>query len=201
MADKTSIANMTFAHCGISQTVADIDAASETRVEIDQFNAFWPTVLRHVWSKWMPDFVQKIATLTLIQADPNDGWAYEYIYPSDCLIAKRISDGSRLGVDEFNEIPYQISSDGTDRVIWTDESAAALLYIHDFTNTGEIPDSVALALSYMMAGYIAPAVTENRNSGLNLRKMGEMEMSAAMADQYNERGQDPRPEAESIRGR
>lgn len=201
MADKTSIANMTFAHCGISQTVANIDAVSETRTEVDQFNAFWPTVLRHVWSKWKPDFVQKIATLTLIQETPNIAWAYEYQYPSDCLIAKRISDGSRLGVDEFDEIPMQVSTDGTDRVIWTDESAASLLYIHDFTNTGEIPDSIALALSYMVAGYIAPAVTEGRNSGQTLRKMGEMEMASAMADQYNERGQDPRPEAEIIRGR
>lgn len=201
MANKTSIANMAFAHCGISDVVTDVDATSETKTEVDQFNAFYPTVLQHVFEHWHPDFAQKIATLTLIQSTPNTAWAYEYSYPSDCLIALDITDGSRQAVNKFKDTPYQLSSDGTDRVIWTDEKTASLHYIQDFTNTGAMPASFALALSYLVAGYIAPSVTENRNSGKTLLQTGRQFMNEAMADLANERGNDPAPEAEVIRGR
>lgn len=192
---------MTFAHCGISQTVLDIDATSETSTEVDQFNAFYPTVLEYVFEHWQPDFVQKIATLSLIQENPNTSWTYEYTYPSDCLIPFGITDGSRMGVTQFADIPSQVSSNGTDRVIWTNQKVAKLHYVQSFTNEGSISSSLALALSYLMAGFIAPSITENRNSGKPLMDKGETLMNRAIADLANARGNDPRPEAEVIRGR
>ena len=192
---------MTFAHCGISQVVTNIDASSETSTEVDQFNAFYDTVLEAVLMQWMPDFAQKQETLNLIQENPNLTWSYEYTYPSDCLLATGITDGSRLGVDAFAEVEYQVSNNGSDRVIWTNESAASLDYVHNFAVVSKMPSSFALAFSYIMAGHIAPSITENRNSGQALAKRGEMEMAKAMAGQYNERGRAPQADAEVIRGR
>jgi len=199
--DKTTLANMAFAHCGISQTVVDIDATTETTTHADQFNVFYPTVLDAVYTRYKPDFPIKQAALSLIQENPNLTWKYEYTYPTDCLVALGLTDGSQLGVDTFTEMPYIVANDGSDRVIWTNEESISLDYLSSFTVISKVPPDFALALSYIMAGYIAPSITENRNSGFSLQKQGENDMLVAMAGITNERGVEPQPDAEIIRGR
>lgn len=201
MVDKTTLANMAIAHCGISQTITNIDATDETTTEADQFNIFYPTVLQAVYTKYKPDFPVKQATLSLIQENPNLTWSYEYQYPSDCLVALGLTDGSRLGVDTFAELPYVVANNGSDKVIWTNEDTISLDYLSDFTVLEKVGAEFALALSYIIAGYIAPSITENRNSGFQLRKQGEMDMMIAMAGIRNERGDGAQADAECIRGR
>lgn len=201
MVDKTVLANLSFSHCGISRTVANIDATTNTSVEADQFNAFYPTVLSSIIMQYMPDFPQKQVLLNLIQQDPNLTWAYEYSYPSDCLSAQDMNGGQRLGVNVFETTPYQISNDGNERVIWSNEGDAYLNYISTFDVIDKMPPSFALALSLIIASYIAPSITENRNSGITLSARGHKEMLIAIAGQANERGRENRPEAETIRGR
>lgn len=201
MVDKTLLANMTFAHCAISRTVLNIDATGETTVEADQFNAFYPTVMSSVIMQYMPDFPQRQVALSLIQENPNLTYDYEYSYPSDCLIARDMNDGLQLGVDLFNTIPYQVANDGNERVIWSNQDAPNLNYISDFDVIDKMPPSFALALSLIIASYIAPAITENRNSGVTLSKRGHNEMAIAMAGQANERGAHLQADAETIRGR
>lgn len=203
MANKTQIANLAAGHIGISIPIDDIDSVTETSAEADAFNLHYELLLQEVLEKWQPDWAQKYATLTLVESNPVTEWGYSYRYPTDCLVPLRVSSGQRPAYGEFEEIPFQESSDDTGKLIWTDQDSARLHYIKDFDLETAFPASFANALSFMIASRMYPIVTESVGSSKEnaLMQKGELMMARAMATHYNSRGQETRPDAETIRTR
>lgn len=204
MTNKTELANMCFGHLGISIETSNIDATTNTKPQEDAFNLYYDITLQAVLEKYKPDFARRIATLTLVQSDPNDMWDYEYTYPADCLYAVRIWDGNRDGVSGTLPTPYIVATDSSgSRVIWTDQATAQLVYMTNFTSTGSMPAMFAMGFSWLMAGQVAPSVMKDGRSvsaDAFLRK-GELFIREAMANVANERGSEAPLEAETIRSR
>ncbi len=90
--DTTELANQALAHLGVEESIADLD--TETSEAADAVNKFFEQAMKIVQRSFPWSFCTTQPTDLLLRASsPNDQWAYEYAYPSDCMFFRRIWNG------------------------------------------------------------------------------------------------------------
>ena len=197
---ETAIANLALGHLGISDEISNID--TDRSAEGLACKRFFTTARDIMLRDFRSHFATTFATLSLVEENPNDEWAYSYRYPSDCLFFKRILSGIRNDTRE-TRIPHKIASDSVGRLIFTDKSSAECEYTRIADNPLLWPDDVILAVSYLLASFIAPRL--NRGDGLKLGdrayELYQIAKSNADSNADAEEQQEEPPEAESIRAR
>lgn len=147
-------------------------------------------------------FATKIATLGLIESDPNEEWDYSYRYPSDCIEVRRILSGARNDSRQ-TRVPFKQGLDSSGRLIFTDKENAQAEYTSRLDNPEIYPSDFVLAFSYYLAFLIAPRITAGDPFKLGPQswQMYLMMVNKAKANSVNEEQPDELPQAEWIRDR
>ncbi len=200
MSSETEISNMAISHLGVGKEIADLD--TETSAEAKACRRFYDIARDTVLRDFEWPFATKIASLGLVESDPNTEWDYSYRYPSDCITLRRILSGVRQDTLD-SKVPYKIAQDSSGRLIFSDEENASVEYTVKVTDPAKYTPDFTLALSYRLAVYIAPRVTRGDPFKLMEKAMG-MYMDIigdAKANAYNEEQDDVKPESEFIRAR
>lgn len=129
MANKTEIFNDVCLLLGITPDIqnAETDDGDNAVAFRATYEGSRRTVLRdHPWG-----FANKRDILTVIGTPPDD-WAYQYLYPEDCVKALEIQKASRTDKPiPFKVAQYEDADNGKVRVILTDQSEAVLIYTAD----------------------------------------------------------------------
>lgn len=200
MASKTEIANLAISHLGSGKEISnlDSDASDEAAACRRYYELALDSTLRDV--NW--PFARRYYDLGVVGSPPNDEWDYSYRYPSDCIKIHRIFSGIRVETNDIR-IPYEVGSDTTGLLIYTDEVSASIEYTLRQTDPQIFPSDFIMALSYKLAMYIAPRITGGDPYGLGAKaaQMYEVEISKAAKNSFNEQQPDPEPGSELERSR
>ncbi len=118
-----------------------IDAATELNNENKVLNTHWDTALYATLEDLDLDGTSSPVTLALLESDPNDQWSFAYLYPSKCVLLRRIGMHANLKVIFCNE-----------------ELAVAECIMADIPLTS-LSASAGLAVAYRLAMLAAPLIT------------------------------------------
>lgn len=200
MSSKTDICNIALSHLGVSKEIANVD--TEQSKEAAACRRFYDVCVESVLTDHSWPFASKIATLNLIEENPNDEWAYSYRYPTDCLFFRRILSGNRNDT-ELTKVPYAVSQDSSGYVLYTDRNEAQAEYTVRVEDETYFQSDFILAVSYRLAHYIAPRVTAGDPFKLGQAAMQNymIELSKAVANKFNEDQSVTLQDTESITAR
>ena len=197
---KTKISNLALSHLGSSKTIANFE--TERSAEANACREYFDTCIEEVLQGAHWPFASKIAALALITAEPNAEWDYSYQYPPDCLNIRRILSGIRND-DKDTEVKYRIFGDNEGREIHTDKQDAEAEYTVKITDPARFPADFAMAVSFLLAAYIAARITggDPFKKGPQAYNMFLSKMPKAEARQANEQKyeRDPISEFERVR--
>lgn len=194
------ICNLALGHLGDEATVSSIDPP-EGSAQAEHCARFYPIARRtmlaaHTWS-----FNTRRASLALLGDTPPAGWAYAYSLPNPCLRAvavytpEQIDNYDLLGDNlqpmdqgDFNTQDFVVESRSTNgaAVLYTNVEDAVLLYLVDVTDTTRFSSSFMLALSRLLASFLAGPIIKGTEG---------MKVAAAHRDFYDKR---EFPEAKSM---
>lgn len=200
MASTTEICNFALSHLGIGKRISNVetDVTAEAKVCRIFFEPSRDKVLRDF--PW--PFATKILALGEIEESPNDEWGFSYRYPSDCLAFRRILSGTRNDTRQ-SQIPYRIAQDAAGKIIFTDREEAQGEYTVRTEDPAIYPPDFVLALSFLIAAYIAPAISAGDPFKLGARaaQFYEYEIDKAKANAANEVQPEEDVQSEFVRGR
>ncbi len=156
---STEICNRAIMLCGVGEEIASLDERSPEALAC---NSVYEKTVREMQREFDWNFNRKIQTLSLVEEDPNDGIEYDYSYglPSDCVAPRNIVSGAKPETPQ-SRIPYEIGSDGTQTLLYTDQEDAVLRYSASITDEALFPDDFCEALSHRIAYKIAPRLIED----------------------------------------
>lgn len=197
---NTEIANLAIAHLGVSKQISDLE--TETTVEARTCRLFFERALKSVLRSYPWPFCTEVRELSLVEEDPNDEWAFSYRYPAEALHVRRILNPGTIETSD-TRLTYKIAQDDTGKLIFTDQEDAQVeitKYIEDYT---VMTDDFQMALSFLLAHYIAPTLTNGDPFKLGERaKLNYLEeISKAKGTSVNEEEVGALPESEYVRGR
>jgi hypothetical protein len=191
--------NLALSHLAISKKIVlETDRSAEANACGDFYNTVRDKVLSD--SPW--PFATKFALLGLVQNNPTTEWLYSYRYPSDCLTMRRIFSGIRND-NRQSRIPYKIGRDDQGLLIYTDMTQAEVEYTISTDDVTRYPEDFRMALSFLLAVYIAPRLTQGDPFKMGQRafQMYQMEMGRAASAALDEQQDEEQPQSEFMRSR
>ncbi len=212
MISDTRIANMALAHVGAKST---IEAIGEDSTEGRVLELWFEYSRKQTLQAFDWNFARKRITLTTHAEDAPDGvWGFRYIYPSDCLSARKMenptSSVSLVWVQNFTDsenlgdaIPFEVEMNvaGNQKTILTNLDDAKLVYTFEQLDSGLYSPLFVEALSWAVASHIAYTLTGKRSIADSAGAAFQNIMARAPAADANERVDKPPREAEWVRGR
>lgn len=203
MASKTGVCNQALLHLKNSKLITNVD--TDNTLQSTTFLAFYDDVLEEMLRDFDWPFAKRIATLALVEEDPDDGveWPFSYRWPSLCVKARYIVDGNLQPSSQSPRISFEIGADDTGLLIFTAEEDAVLAYTAFVEDVNVMSPKFREALSYRLAYKVAPTLCGSDPTGLGQRAlmMYEAEVAKAKAEYMNERRPDAPRESEFIEGR
>ena len=199
-ASEIAICNLALSHLGVGKEIANLE--TETSQEAAACRRFFATARDNTLRDYPWPFATKIASLALIETEPNDEWGYSYRYPTDCVRLRRILSGNRND-NRQTRVPYKIAQDTSGELLYTDMENAEVEYTVRETDPSRYPSDFAMAFSLRLALYIAPRLTKGDPFKLGDRALSlhEFEIKKAMASAHIEEQSEEEPDSEFIRGR
>ncbi len=195
MASEVEIGNLALGYVGVAH---EISSLTEGSTEAEQVNRFYAATRDQVLRDFPWPFARRYVALALVEEDPNDDWAYSYRYPTDCVRALRLVDGHRI---QTTRIPWEIASDDTGRLIYTDQDDAVLRYIKRIEDPEQFDPSFVEALAWRLGSKLAIPLSRSTKERDYAFERYRVEISVAKANAANEGEVDDDPEPESIRAR
>jgi len=200
MASIAGICNMALSHIGVGKEIANL--TTEQSQEAAACRRFYDIAKDVVLRDFPWPFATKVDTLALIEEDPNVEWAFSYRYPTDCHLIRKVLSGTRNDTQD-SVVPYKIAQDSSGLVLFCDVEDAEIEYtVHTEDPQFYTPD-FTMALSFLLAHYIAPRLTGGDPFKLGIRavQMYDFEIRKARSNAINEERMERVPESEFIRGR
>lgn len=198
MASKTDICKMALAHVGSDASLTSIDPPDGS-VEAGYCATFYPIARAemledHTWT-WSK------ARATLAETtNASLVWTYAYALPSDCMGPVRVLQQAvfydfvtqpyptLVTADELQQWTERGSADFDveGQVLYTHEPDAVLLYTKDITDTTKFSMKSVVALSYLLASYLAGPIIKGEPGATAAAKFRQayqtMKGSAAAGD-------------------
>ena len=164
---KTRIANLALSHIRNKSVIENVDTESSTEA---QSAKLWYDVARQqvlTDSDW--GFARKRLILAEHGDDPPAEWAYRYQYPVDCVQPRRIENP--LGRQKA-PVAFELGfSDNGTQSILANEADATLIYTRDVEDTSLFTTYFILALSYILAYYLAGPLTGKKSIQEDMLKL------------------------------
>ncbi len=212
MISDVRIANMALSHVGAKSTIEAIgEASTEGRV----VDLWFEYSRRQTLEAFDWNFARKRRALTTHAEDPPEGvWGFRYVYPGDCLAARKIENPTAsaplVWIQNFTDpetrgdaIPFEVEQNaaGNQKTILTNLQDAVLVYTFEQLDAGLYSPLFVEALSWAVAAHIAFTLTGKRSIAGDARQAFQNIMFLAPAADANERVEKPPREAEWVRGR
>ena len=213
---ETRISNMALSHVGSRANIESLIDEVSTEASICRLWFDYSRIQTLEAFDW--NFSRKRTTLTVHgDAVPDGVWAFRYVYPGDCVSARKIenpnstsSSTSGVWISNFSTpeargdaIPFEVETNlaGTEKTILTNLSEAKLVYTFEqkFMNLWS-PLSIEM-LSLALGSHIAVTLTGKVKLKENLALSFQNMSLLAPAYNANEMVERPPREAEHIRGR
>lgn len=201
---KTLIANMALRHVGVSETVADIDAASNRSAQARAVRDFYDTALDELLRDFDWPFARRVspsAGLALVESQPTTEWQYSYRLPSEALAVRRVINGTYSRIETpLSRSPFSVIADDAGPLLLTDyqsqtTDALRVVYTTRVTDVSRFPPDFAQSLALLIAGYIAPSITAGDSLKLGERalqkyawRLGWAKTNAATEEQPDQPG-------------
>lgn len=196
MATEISIANLALARLGVTRSISSFEEV--TNKESILCKQFYAQSRDFVLSDHPWPYLIRYRDLALIEENPNADWAYSYRYPNQCLRIIRLVDGNK---SDTSRIPYEFGNDDSGTLIFTDQPAAVIRYVHLYTDTTYYPADLVSCIAWrMMADMVGPLARDPKLMSYGL-KMYEIEKSISTARMQNELQHEPEADPEHIRVR
>lgn len=205
MASKTDICNMALSH--LKSGIEITNVVTEQSQAAKACRRYYDTIRDEFQSSFAWNFNKKTAALTWVADNPTTVWSFSYTYPTDCLFARRIASVTVDAQDSFaapvnaiavigntttpvqdtqnSAIPFEVA--GT--LIYTNMPSAILEYSYRNDDETTWPAKVSIAMSYALASYIAPRMTDGDpfNMVEKMMALAEKKLNEAKAASGNER--------------
>jgi hypothetical protein len=193
---------------GASDTIANMDEESLAGIKCRQWFAHCrdSTLRDFPWN-----FSRRSVALALVDGDAPPGWAYQYQYPADCLMARQVctAGGIRLpwamlapGVTIPQwippRIPFEIASDESGRLILTDLEEAYLVFTARITDLNLWDETAKSALAWKLGTELVVPMSLDAKRKDMARSEYYIDLSRAISHNFNESGHDAPPESPSI---
>lgn len=193
MTDAVSICNLALSHLGDDATVSSIDPP-EGSAQAEHCAAFYPIARDALLESHPWNFALRRIAPALLEEQPSAQWGYAYALPSDAIQVFAIQDPNadsdvltpRFGNSVFTsdqefgttsaaqDFEIESLADGT-RVLYTNQVDALIRYTVPVTDTTRFSPLFRLALSYMLASFLAGPVLKGETGRT---------VSAQMLQQY-----------------
>lgn len=168
MTTAVAIANLALSHLGDDATVVNLDPP-EGSAQAEQAALFYP-IARDALTEMYPwNFAMRRTTLALLDEEPCSQWAYAYALPSNVLAVFAVQGagdtddfvgttyGPLVALNGVNDFEIEGLADGT-RVLYTNVVDARIRHTVAVTVPSFFPPLFTLALSYMLASFLAGPV-------------------------------------------
>lgn len=197
MATVVSICNMALARIGVSSFISSLNEASnEARVLNLFYEQMRDFALRdHDWN-----FARRRVVLADAGTPPTN-WAFKYTYPSDCLRARTIVRSGMRTPRNDQRVAFEVASEGSQRVIYTDQAQAELVYTARITDPTLYDPMFESALAFLIAAEVAMPLTVKESVANAARNGYERIKSLAAAQSSSEGFEGIEPESELIAAR
>lgn len=194
MASVIGICNIALSSIGISRSINSLyEQSKEAGACSLHFDGCRDSVLA--------DFDWNFATKRVALADtgnPPPDWQYAYQYPTDCLrITELMVPDNRYPLAD-QRIKYEtgVNSDGTGKLIYTDQNAAWLKYVMRITDVNLFDSLFAEALAWRLAAAINMQLTGEPSLGGNAMQTYSALIRSASTHSMNESQEPVMPESE-----
>jgi hypothetical protein len=200
MSSVADICNLALSHIGVGKEVANI--VTERTEEARALNRFYEQARDATLRDFSWPFAIKVMTLNLVEEKPYDEWLFSYRYPTDCVKIIKVLSGIRRDTRQ-SASPYKIGRDNVGLLVYSDVDDAKIEFVSRVENTALFPPDFIMALSFRLAAYVAPRLTQGdpfklRNQALELYSY---ELERARASALNEQQAEEDPDSEFIRTR
>lgn len=193
---------MAISHLGQGQEISNVD--TERTAEALACRRFYDIALASTLRDVDWPFARKTSFLGLIEtfSSSTSEWTYSYRYPSDCVRIRRIKSTLRNDSRQ-SRVSYNIYQDDVSRIIYTDAENAEAIYTKSVEDPSFYTPSFTLALSFRLAGLVAPRITKGDPFGMrkSALDMYDLEISRAKASSFNEEQSDEEVDSEFVRSR
>ncbi|MCC3733708.1 hypothetical protein LLS47_12295 [Rouxiella badensis] len=194
MASVIQICNIALMRIGSSRT---INSLSEQSKQADVCNVFYETARDAVLS----DFPWNFAAKRVVLADlgvPSSDWQYGYRYPTDCMrVIEIMVPGIRFPTPGMR-LPFEVGSDsdGTGKIIYTNEAQAQLRYVGKVTDPNMFDAQFSDALSWRLAAEFSMPLSASGDLGNKALQMYNSVILSAGARSNNESQEPLVPESD-----
>lgn len=196
--DKTQIAQLSLAHIRSDSTVEDIDV--EQSIEARMSRLYYDVARKQALKAFNWAFARTRQALAAHDmAAPANEWALRYQYPTNCLAPRYIENPAGKTGDT---IPFAVeqASDGTLSIV-TNLPDAILVYTKDVEIPILFDTDFEVALSFLLAFYLAGAITSKRPLKQDMLTGYRDAMLVGAAHDANQAVDEPPREASWIRDR
>lgn len=195
-----AICNLALNHIGADALLSSINPPDGS-VEAGYCARYYPIARQELIEMFAWTFAKTRVALSQVD-NPSTVWTYAYAAPSDLIQPQRILTTSTL--DAYGFFPFggllradevalftergsaNFESEGG--VILTHEENAVLLYTRDVTDTSKFTPGFTVALSYLLAGYLAGPIIKGRegtSAAMSMRQVANRKAGEAMANDAN----------------
>lgn len=194
MASVIEICNRALSNIGNSRSINSLTEASKEAGECSlHFDACRDAVLA--------DFEWNFATKRLALADtgaPPPDWSYAYQYPTDCLRIVEIMVPGMRNPAAAMRVQFEVgaNTDGTGRLIYTDQPEAWLRYISRVTDVNMFDPIFMEALAWRLSAAINMALTGSADFGNYALTMYNRTILSAGSHSMNESQEPQAPDSE-----
>ena len=101
MFDKTKIFNLALAALSLQKRISNADTDSST--EALTLNVYWDLAFNSALQEMDLDSTSTSKALELVEENPNEYWSKAYLYPTDCVLLRRIKTGNLTDDEESKE--------------------------------------------------------------------------------------------------
>jgi hypothetical protein len=190
MASTIDICNLALAHLGEIPNISSIDPP-EGSAHAEKCERFYPIARDAALEMRNWSFALKRVTLASVE-NTNSHWAYKYALPSDMIRPVAIPiPGVRLNIGFMPCDPLahgqQNSADFTTEgdYLFTQAEDAELLYLFRLTDTTKFKPLFVNSVAWLLASYLAGAITRDMDIKQWCYQMFERELSLSAQSMAN----------------
>lgn len=198
---STQVVNLSLRHLGSSNEVSDY--LTERSQEARAARAFFEIARDEALRDCKLPISRRRVKLAVVSEDPEGLYMYAYRIPSDCLDVRGLvlpQPVSSYLVGGGSLPAYEISSDDSGGLIYSNIAELQIYYTHRITNMDQLPSDFRMALSYKLAFYMAPSISggDPFKRGQTCAAAYDVWVGKCMKNAYNEEPGQNAPPSELV---
>lgn len=200
MFNETQTCNLALSHIGVSVRLSNL--FQDKSLEAESCRLVFEIAKISTLKDFAWPFASKYESLSLVKEDPNIDWGFSYAYPTDCINIVKIPSGVSIETED-TKVPFEIGTDGSRRLIFTNQEKAEAKYVHNLANFALYSSDFVFAHSFKLAAFLINSLGKGDifKQRRELLAIYENSIGAVKANALNEQSARPDPESSFVRAR